>query len=46
MHSKASMIVPTSFRHNDGLEPRHIVSLELIVKYPEFSDSVVKVLVV
>ena len=46
MHSKASMIVPTGFRHNDGLEPRHIGSLELIVKYPEFSDSVVKVLFV
>ena len=45
-HSKSSMIVLTGLRHNDGLEPGCIGSLELIVKYPEFSDSVVKVLVV
>ena len=40
------MIVLTGLRQNDGLEPGHIGSLELIVKHPEFSDSVVKVLVV
>ena len=39
------MVVPAGPRCNDGLEPERIGSLELIVKYPEFSDPVVKMLV-
>lgn len=43
--SKASGVVPTGLRCNDGLEPGRTGSLEPIVQYADFSDPVVKILV-